>query len=233
MIRRPPRSTLFPYTTLFRSLVVGSLADEDAPIAFVEPDLEALFAAPARRFVQRAKGAGRGERPRIARQRHRARLAVVAGKDVIGAVAQLHTGHHLFVGGDRRVLEAHDRPRQIAIPRLHALVRLRFSLQLDGGDDRRRSLLVRPETQFHARLLVVDARPGDADAVDGSPLRAGPDEQHRVDGPPLALDEERLAQGRSAGEDFGLEGHVAFVVQPWAVDVEALTGAELAAAGAG
>src|SRR5258706_12040958 len=24
MIRRPPRSTLFPYTTLFRSLVVGS-----------------------------------------------------------------------------------------------------------------------------------------------------------------------------------------------------------------
>src|SRR5258708_21150916 len=73
MIRRPPRSTLFPYTTLFRSLVVGSLADEDAPIAFVEPDLEALFAAPDRRFVQRAKGAGRGERPRIARQRHRAR----------------------------------------------------------------------------------------------------------------------------------------------------------------
>src|SRR2546426_5630595 len=26
MIRRPPRSTLFPYTTLFRSLVGGSLA---------------------------------------------------------------------------------------------------------------------------------------------------------------------------------------------------------------
>src|SRR5207249_8824261 len=24
MIRRPPRSTLFPYTTLFRSLIVGS-----------------------------------------------------------------------------------------------------------------------------------------------------------------------------------------------------------------
>src|SRR2546422_7933932 len=27
MIRRPPRSTLFPYTTLFRSLVVGPPAD--------------------------------------------------------------------------------------------------------------------------------------------------------------------------------------------------------------
>src|SRR3712207_7275322 len=25
MIRRPPRSTLFPYTTLFRSIVVGAL----------------------------------------------------------------------------------------------------------------------------------------------------------------------------------------------------------------
>src|SRR5256885_8605690 len=32
MIRRPPRSTLFPYTTLFRSLVVLP-----HPIAFVDP----------------------------------------------------------------------------------------------------------------------------------------------------------------------------------------------------
>src|SRR3712207_8870654 len=28
MIRRPPRSTLFPYTTLFRSLAVGRLTDD-------------------------------------------------------------------------------------------------------------------------------------------------------------------------------------------------------------
>src|SRR3712207_7889953 len=28
MIRRPPRSTLFPYTTLFRSEIVGVFADE-------------------------------------------------------------------------------------------------------------------------------------------------------------------------------------------------------------
>src|SRR5256885_3004005 len=27
MIRRPPRSTLFPYTTLFRSLIAGRLAE--------------------------------------------------------------------------------------------------------------------------------------------------------------------------------------------------------------
>src|SRR2546422_5993227 len=31
MIRRPPRSTLFPYTTLFRSLGVGDHVDEIHP----------------------------------------------------------------------------------------------------------------------------------------------------------------------------------------------------------
>ena len=30
MIRRPPRSTLFPYTTLFRSVFVASVADTNA-----------------------------------------------------------------------------------------------------------------------------------------------------------------------------------------------------------
>src|SRR2546430_4590229 len=29
MIRRPPRSTLFPYTTLFRSIHAGSVAERD------------------------------------------------------------------------------------------------------------------------------------------------------------------------------------------------------------
>src|SRR2546430_3953969 len=36
MIRRPPRSTLFPYTTLFRS-VAPHLARRPAPRALVEP----------------------------------------------------------------------------------------------------------------------------------------------------------------------------------------------------
>src|SRR3712207_8325020 len=31
MIRRPPRSTLFPYTTLFRSLAQSELVAEDQP----------------------------------------------------------------------------------------------------------------------------------------------------------------------------------------------------------
>src|SRR3712207_9285965 len=36
MIRRPPRSTLFPYTTLFRSETDGSVLDLDAPLAVKE-----------------------------------------------------------------------------------------------------------------------------------------------------------------------------------------------------
>src|SRR3712207_7584759 len=35
MIRRPPRSTLFPYTTLFRSGLLGGVLREDAPAADV------------------------------------------------------------------------------------------------------------------------------------------------------------------------------------------------------
>src|SRR2546425_13086037 len=34
MIRRPPRSTLFPYTTLFRSLLRGALSFTDALLSF-------------------------------------------------------------------------------------------------------------------------------------------------------------------------------------------------------
>src|ERR1022692_5069919 len=34
MIRRPPRSTLFPYTTLFRSLVFGNFGLKVEPLRF-------------------------------------------------------------------------------------------------------------------------------------------------------------------------------------------------------
>src|SRR3712207_9444759 len=37
MIRRPPRSTLFPYTTLFRSVVADPLADHDP---WLEPRID-------------------------------------------------------------------------------------------------------------------------------------------------------------------------------------------------
>src|SRR5256885_8845761 len=41
MIRRPPRSTLFPYTTLFRSLALGS-AEVRAGVQLVEERLKRI-----------------------------------------------------------------------------------------------------------------------------------------------------------------------------------------------
>src|SRR3712207_7184403 len=48
MIRRPPRSTLFPYTTLFRSYALGSLLHLDALCAFPcrPPDSDPFPALP-------------------------------------------------------------------------------------------------------------------------------------------------------------------------------------------
>src|SRR5260221_4777064 len=50
MIRRPPRSTLFPYTTLFRS-VIARLRAVTTPLPDAKPQLHRLAAAltPARR----------------------------------------------------------------------------------------------------------------------------------------------------------------------------------------
>src|SRR2546421_3668388 len=53
MIRRPPRSTLFPYTTLFRSEVVPS---EIAPLAALRLDTGPQ---------QRIDGVARAERPAV------------------------------------------------------------------------------------------------------------------------------------------------------------------------
>src|SRR3712207_8259123 len=38
MIRRPPRSTLFPYTTLFRSFPPGGRLDLDVPVVHRYPE---------------------------------------------------------------------------------------------------------------------------------------------------------------------------------------------------
>src|SRR2546430_4125654 len=53
MIRRPPRSTLFPYTTLFRSLVRRRAADDPAAD---DDDLHAVASASRNR-----RGASAGE----------------------------------------------------------------------------------------------------------------------------------------------------------------------------
>src|SRR3712207_8847393 len=61
MIRRPPRSTLFPYTTLFRSVVIGRAGPYGLP-AVVGAALE------AQRHV--AGGASRGGVEDVRRQAH-------------------------------------------------------------------------------------------------------------------------------------------------------------------
>src|SRR5258707_7421140 len=55
MIRRPPRSTLFPYTTLFRSEVGPGLTAPDAP---VEVDRAAVDAFAPAELVDRPKHCG-------------------------------------------------------------------------------------------------------------------------------------------------------------------------------
>src|SRR5437899_7318282 len=49
MIRRPPRSTLFPYTTLFRSSEIESRTEQDESYGEVRPGIEHPLAAPADR----------------------------------------------------------------------------------------------------------------------------------------------------------------------------------------
>src|SRR5256885_12480629 len=47
MIRRPPRSTLFPYTTLFRSLVPPSTSSDFVPTSTTSIPLTASLSSPS------------------------------------------------------------------------------------------------------------------------------------------------------------------------------------------
>src|SRR3712207_7573795 len=64
MIRRPPRSTLFPYTTLFRS--------RDAPQVRGAPDGFQHLRGPAAAPVAPAERQQRARRPRVVLERARA-----------------------------------------------------------------------------------------------------------------------------------------------------------------
>src|SRR3712207_7622202 len=61
MIRRPPRSTLFPYTTLFRSLPRAALLHLEGPEAVERPDVQAARAVEARRQRNDVRGGARVE----------------------------------------------------------------------------------------------------------------------------------------------------------------------------
>src|SRR5206468_12507079 len=53
-IVRPPRSTLFPYTTLFRSAILGGLAPgRPVPLSRLEPAFEPPYRSGARPLLDR------------------------------------------------------------------------------------------------------------------------------------------------------------------------------------
>src|SRR5256885_10557909 len=69
MIRRPPRSTLFPYTTLFRSLLAG---EDGAPVGHVR--IQPLLAE--RGQAEQAAARGHADGAQLAAGQRLAELAV-------------------------------------------------------------------------------------------------------------------------------------------------------------
>src|SRR5260370_36578846 len=97
MIRRPPRSTLFPYTTLFRSAISG----KDGRILLVDHDDSVLEAAGT---ILR----GRDHRVRTARDLREAR-ALLEKEDFDLIVADLHISDGT-TGGDLGAWLAQHKP---------------------------------------------------------------------------------------------------------------------------
>src|SRR2546429_2657133 len=74
MIRRPPRSTLFPYTTLFRSFLGGGaldlgLGEDDHRFALLDPGVQL-----ARLVHARLHATGQGERRQERSEEHTSEL---------------------------------------------------------------------------------------------------------------------------------------------------------------
>src|SRR5256885_12281612 len=76
MIRRPPRSTLFPYTTLFRSHALITVASvEAAPVATLGPQIERHPRFPKRVNAGFLEIVARGEvRLRVRSEEHTSEL---------------------------------------------------------------------------------------------------------------------------------------------------------------
>src|SRR5258706_10888958 len=71
MIRRPPRSTLFPYTTLFRSLELGKAVLVEKPLALTLAEADGILAAAEKRNANLRVGYSRRYKDRylIAKER--------------------------------------------------------------------------------------------------------------------------------------------------------------------
>src|SRR2546430_11868033 len=102
MIRRPPRSTLFPYTTLFRS--GGDRLPRDRRAAFFS-SLRRLSPARADRGAAHPPRLGRGDRGRARSEEHTSELQsqsnlvcrlLLEKKKNISIVSSVHTTAHVF-----------------------------------------------------------------------------------------------------------------------------------------
>src|SRR2546425_10848320 len=82
MIRRPPRSTLFPYTTLFRSPRRGRRTSQPAPPAPpappVPPAPPAPRSSPAIQVVQSDRSSRAGAAPGLRSEEHTSELQSLA-----------------------------------------------------------------------------------------------------------------------------------------------------------
>src|SRR5258707_1408542 len=74
MIRRPPRSTLFPYTTLFRSVLVGHARIDVSEVVGEGADVVVVVLGPAREVLARELAARPGDAERRRSEEHTSEL---------------------------------------------------------------------------------------------------------------------------------------------------------------
>src|SRR2546430_14994993 len=125
MIRRPPRSTLFPYTTLFRSLRIDPGGSEGLD---ARDGLQPQFL----RFFRRSKDHGRGavvDARGVARSD--AAVLVEGGLEALQRIERRAVPRILVVGEDQRALAAGDLDRDDLFLEASRLLR-RLGLLLAG-----------------------------------------------------------------------------------------------------
>src|SRR2546430_4143085 len=151
MIRRPPRSTLFPYTTLFRS----SLAE--AVVALLAPDAEPRCLVRVSGRAQLARGPERDLAvARLAREAHA--LAHEAGPEARATRLRLHQQQAQLGHGLRARDEEHRAHQLAALLRDPAPLAFRVvalgEVRHDLGDERLELLVVAVFLGIHGTVPV-------------------------------------------------------------------------------
>src|SRR5256884_9953707 len=178
MIRRPPRSTLFPYTTLFRSMLQGTSILGSSRVTSEEAEILLIPAAELRRALAEIPAVSKTiVDALIMRRRRVSRYREFAGLRVL-AVRGARDGHQLDDFLDKnhiphRLIEFESEQGQAVSNRLHLTTRdLPVLITPAGAPLRRPSLrevaqvagLLRPlalqdETEILSDVTIVGAGP--------------------------------------------------------------------------